>query len=78
MRTYLEKYRLSAKKTQQDVAQVLGITSQYYQMIESGSRQKDMDITLAAKIADVFGVPLQEVFEKELEYKNASLNPPQP
>ena len=72
MRKYLENYRSGAKMTQQDVASRLGITPQYYQMIEAGVRQKDMDITLAAKIADAFQVPLQEVIAHERDYNNAS------
>ena len=40
MRVWLKDLRESKGLTQQNVADYLGITKQYYQMVESGSRAK--------------------------------------
>jgi putative transcriptional regulator len=67
MRGYLKRLREKCGMTQQDVADKLGISYQYYSLIENGERQKNMDITLAAKIADVFGVEIGEIVRLEKE-----------
>lgn len=65
MRDYLKKLRLDKGMTMAAVAEAFGITPQYYEMIESGERQKKMDITLIAKIADLFGVSLETIVSEE-------------
>ena len=55
----------------QDVADKIGISRQYYQMIENGERQKKMDITLVKSIADIFGVTLETIINNE----NAGITP---
>lgn len=50
---------------QQDVANKVGVSQQYYQMIESGKRQKKMDVTLCAKLADALGIPIEEIIRQE-------------
>ena len=67
MRGYLKNMRENKGMTQQDVAGQLGISYQYYSLIENGDRQKNMDITLAAKIAAVFGVEIGEIVRLEKE-----------
>ena len=64
-RTYLKQLRADSKKSMQEVAEAFGITRQYYEMIENGERQKKMDLALIVKIADFFGVPLEQVAEYE-------------
>ncbi len=42
MRVYLKRLRSEKNESQQQVADKLGITRQYYNMIETGERQKDL------------------------------------
>ncbi|MBQ7755706.1 MAG: helix-turn-helix transcriptional regulator [Oscillospiraceae bacterium] len=73
MREWLKNLREEKEFTQQFVADKLGISKQYYQMIEAHERQKKMDITLATKISVLFDVPLATItkFEAELTEKIA-------
>ena len=65
MRDYLIKLREKHGESQQDVAEALGISRQYYQMIESGERQRKMDATLVIGIANHFSIPAATVIEAE-------------
>lgn len=65
MREYLKKLREEHGYTMQAVADKLGISKQYYQRIEVGARQQNMDITLAVKLSDIFGVTIQKIIEEE-------------
>jgi len=65
MREYLKKLREEHGYTMQTVADKLGISKQYYQRIEVGDRQQNMDITLAVKLSDIFGVTIQKIIEEE-------------
>ena len=68
MRQYLVSLRNEHGYSQQDVADKLNISRQYYQMIETGERQKKMDISLASGIATLYGISVMDVenFEKEI------------
>ena len=68
MRQYLVSLRNEHGYSQQDVADKLNISRQYYQMIEAGERQKKMDISLASSIATLYGISVMDVekFEKEI------------
>jgi transcriptional regulator with XRE-family HTH domain len=68
MREYLKNLRINSNMTMQDVADAFGITKQYYEMIESGDRQKKMDVTLLAKISSLFNVPIERIamYEQEI------------
>ena len=72
MRKYLKDLRESHGFSMQDLADKLGISRQYYQMIENGERQKKMDITLVKSIASVFGLSLEEVCDFESALCEAS------
>ncbi len=65
MREYLVDLRKSREESQQDVADSVGISRQYYAMIETGSRQKKMDITLLASLANHFKVSPHKLMEME-------------
>lgn len=67
MREYLRKLRESNELSQQSVADKLGITRQYYQQIENGDRQKDMDISLVVQFSNLFGISPEEIIRKEQE-----------
>ena len=68
MRQYLVSLRNEHGYSQQDVADKLNISRQYYQMIETGERQKKMDISLASGIATLYGISVLDVenFEKAI------------
>lgn len=67
MREYLKKLRESNGYTMQYVADRIGISKQYYQRIEVGDRQKNMDITLAVKLSEIFGVTIENIIKNEKE-----------
>ena len=51
--------------TMKELSEKLGISEGYYCYIEQGVRQKKMDITLASKLATIFGMTLSEVVKLE-------------
>lgn len=53
--------------TMKEMAAKLDITEAYYSYIESGARQKVMDISLAAKLAEIFSLSIQQIVELEAE-----------
>ena len=65
MRDWLLSARQEKGMTQLDVAKRLDISEAYYSYIESGGRQKKMDIALAAKMSVIFGIPLETIVELE-------------
>ncbi len=70
MREYLKKLRLENQKTQQNVANQLGVTRQYYNMIETGERQADMNMSVMEKLSQVFGVTIDYIISQETKLKN--------
>lgn len=67
MREYLKKLRESNGYTMQYVADRIGISKQYYQKIEVGDRQQNMNITLAVKLSEIFGVTIENIIKNEKE-----------
>lgn len=65
MREYLKKLREEHGYSMQTVADKIGISKQYYQRIEVGERQQNMDIALAVKLSEIFGVSIQSIIEHE-------------
>lgn len=69
MREWLKNLREQNGMTQQQVAEQMGITSSYYSYIESGERQKKMDIIVIAKLAEIFHLSIQEIADLETSTK---------
>lgn len=65
VREYLIEAREKAGLTQQDVANRIGISRQYYQMVETGERQKRMDLSLAGALSVVLNIPIAEIVQRE-------------
>lgn len=65
MREWLREARLQQRLTQKQMADAIGVTEGYYSFIESGDRQKKMDVTLAVKIGNVLGLSLEEIVKAE-------------
>lgn len=67
MREYLKKLREEHGYSMQTVADKIGISKQYYQRIEVGERQQNMDITLVVKLSEVFGISIQSIIDHEMQ-----------
>lgn len=67
MREYLKQLRTERGLTMQEVADFFGMSRQYYEMIESGDRQKNIDFSLVTKISTLFGIPMERIAEYEQE-----------
>ena len=65
MRIWMEEARKNCGLTMKITAIKLGISESYYSMIERGERQQKLDIALAAKMAEVFGVSLEYIVHQE-------------
>lgn len=65
MREYLIEARKKKGLTQQNVADAVGVSRQYYNMIENGERQQQMDITLATKLAEALEMELIDIVQAE-------------
>lgn len=65
VREYLIEAREKAGLTQQDVANRIGISRQYYQMVETGERQKRMDLSLASGLSVVLNISIAEIVQRE-------------
>ncbi len=69
LRAWLRDLRESSGQSQQQIADKMGITRQYYQQIEAGDRQQKMDITLCSKLADLFEISIEEIVSREKEIR---------
>ena len=65
MREWLKTLRTGKGLTMKDMGERLCVSESYYSMIESGERQKKMDLTVATGIAAIFGIPISSVIEME-------------
>ena len=59
--------RESKGLSQQNVAEAIGITRQYYQQIEAGERQQKMDITLITKLSKAFDISVSQIINNEVQ-----------
>ena len=67
MRQYLRELREELGCTQLEISKKLNISESYYSLIENGERQKKLDMTMAKKLADIFGVTLEFIYDHERE-----------
>lgn len=71
MRSWLKKKRKEKGLTQENMAQKIGISRQYYAFIESGFRLPDLSFSIAVKISEIFNISLEQIKEyEERERKN--------
>lgn len=71
MRRYLYELRKLNKMTQQDVADRLKISRQYYGFVENGERKKEMSISMLYSFAEIFNAPVAELIEAERNFSAA-------
>ena len=69
MRKWLKDIREKKNFSQQNVAKNVGITRQYYNQIENGERQKDLDLSMAIKLAKIFDVSIDWIVAQEEKLK---------
>ncbi|MCR5113788.1 MAG: helix-turn-helix transcriptional regulator [Acholeplasmatales bacterium] len=68
MVNFVHKYRKTNKMTQEDLAKAVSVTRQTIISIEQG--KYIASLPLALKMAQVFGVPVEELFKLEGEEEN--------
>lgn len=69
MRKWLYTLRMKKKLLQRQMAEKMNMSFVNYCMIENGTRQKDMSISVACSLAKVLGVSLDEIAKKEKAWK---------
>ncbi len=65
MREYLKQRRKELGMSQKEVADAIGISQNYYSIIEKGERQKDMKATTLVKLSEVLKIPVSKMLEYE-------------
>lgn len=65
MRNWLKTLREGKGLTMKAVGEKLSISESYYCSIENGSRKKKLDLELAAKLAEIFEIPISKVIQLE-------------
>ncbi len=71
LREWLKKARKNNRYTQRQLSELLGISQNYYSDIEMYKTQKNMDLLLAVKLADVLNIPIEQIIEWETQYPRA-------
>ena len=64
IRDNIKKYRKEKNLTQQDLADLAGISRQYVTDIENENRNKHITITILGRIADAMNVNIELFFRK--------------
>lgn len=72
MRNYLLTLRKEKNLTQKELAQKLDVSESYYNQIENGERQKNMDISLVNRLSLVLEVPITTIIEHENELRRTT------
>jgi transcriptional regulator with XRE-family HTH domain len=67
MRDWLIKARTEKGMTMKQMGEALDISESYYSMIEAGTRQKQMDLTLVSRLSAVLDVPIAKIAALEAE-----------
>ena len=63
MREWLKTLR--GDKSCAEIAEKLGMTQQYYNYIENGKRQMNMDLQLCVKLSKIFDISVEQIIEYE-------------
>lgn len=64
-RLWLKNLRKKNELTQAEMADLLGISQNFYSNIENGKRRKKLPMDMAASIAAIFDITLNEVWRNE-------------
>ena len=69
IRTYLMKHRKQNKKSLHTMAEALGVSRNYYNLLEKGKKGDKMTLATANKIANLLEITLDDVLNLENDYK---------
>lgn len=70
MRKWLAELR--GNMTKREVSRKMKISESYYNLIEKGERQSEMDLITAEKLSLALNVPLNKIIKEELKYKKGA------
>lgn len=70
MREYLVEFRKKKGLSQKDISSLLGISESYYNLIEKGTRKKDMSIGMLFNLSQIFEVSLMNLINQEIDFKS--------
>ena len=65
MRDWLKEKRAEKGMTMAEMAKRLDLSESYYSKIESGDRQRKMDIRLVSKLCKILDISIEEIISKE-------------
>lgn len=72
MREWLRSIRNEKQLTQLEMGQKMGISESYYNLIENGVRQVNMDISTISKLADALEISVNDIIKYEINYKKGA------
>lgn len=67
-REYLIEMRTQKGLTQRDISKQLGISESYYNLIENGIRQKNMNVTTLYRLSKALQVSITILVDKEMNF----------
>lgn len=67
-RVYLIDLRNKKGLTQLDISKSMGISESYYNLIEQGQRQKNMNIVILYGLSKALKVPVNTLVDKEINF----------
>ena len=67
LRQWLHDARKAGGFSQQQMADNLGVSIAYYNMIESGKRRAKLDIPMACSLSKLLNVPIAEIIRQEAD-----------
>lgn len=67
-RVYLIDLRNKKGLTQLDISKSMGISESYYNLIEQGQRQKNMNIVILYGLSKALKVPVNILVDKEINF----------
>lgn len=70
MRTWLKDKREELGFTQQQIAEKLGLSQQYYSLIEAGNRQQEINLPLVLKLSNLLNVSVDFIVQMETQNKS--------
>ena len=71
MRLWLKTAREKAGLTMKQLAEELHISESYYCAIENGTRQQNMDISLAWNLSGILRVPIKQILDEEFKRRGS-------
>lgn len=67
VRKNIKKYRKIAGLTQQELADMIGVSMHYISQIESAKPYKYFTLVIIGRIADALNIDIKDLFEKQKE-----------